>query len=517
MGIDSAALRWGLNVFEGEMRLLKWLKPEKRYFESSSDWLSFFGGETAAGTTVTPDTAITSTAVLACVRVLAETVAGLPFIVYRRTASGRERDTALSTYQLMHMKPNRYQTAFEFREMLMAHCLLRGNGYALKVYNGRGEVSELVPLNPTRVTPRLQDTGEVVYEFRDRAGQLLRYADTDIFHLKGLATDGLVGVSPITYARTAVGLALAAEEFGARVFANDAKPGGILQHPGKLSDDSHKRLKESWQQAHAGLKNAHKVAILEEGMQWQRVGVSNQDTQFIESRKFQIEEIARIFRVPPHLIGHLERATFSNIEHQSLEFVQHTLLPWLRRWEQAIATRLLDETERRTHYCEFLVDGLLRGDIQSRYSAYSIGRQWGWLSADDVRKLENMEPLPDGAGQQYLVPLNMVDAATEEQVAEEPAAVRDATFLKPVLSQLVERYSDRVIRSKKSAKSQEKVIIDGLRPAVLAYLQALGDTRAEVRADEILLDFVGKWDSEGAKTVEGRVAELLSSVERGIQ
>lgn len=497
------------------MRLLKWLKPEKRYFESSADWINLFGGETPTGTTVTPDTAITSTAVLACVRVLAETVAGLPFIAYRRTQNGRERDAALPVYQLLQGKPNRYQTAFEFREMLMAHCLLRGNGYALKVYNGRGEVSELVPLNPTRVTPRLQDTGDVIYEFRDRAGQLIRYADTDIFHLKGLATDGLVGVSPITYARTAVGLAIAAEEFGARVFSNDAKPGGILQHPGKLSDDSHKRLKESWQQAHAGLRNAHKVAILEEGMQWQRVGVSNQDSQFIESRKFQIEEIARIFRVPPHLIGHLERATFSNIEHQSLEFVQHTLLPWLRRWEQAISARLLDDVERRTHYCEFLVDGLLRGDIQSRYSAYSIGRQWGWLSADDVRRLENMEPLPGSAGEQYLVPLNMIDASNDQPLLPDQTSSRDASFLRPVLSQLVERYAERVGRSKKSAKSQEKVIFEGLKPAVSAYLQALGEQRAEEKAQEILSGFIEKWDDDGPQSVDYRVNQLVSRLEKG--
>lgn len=497
------------------MRLLKWFRPEKRSFESSGDWISLFGGESPAGPSVTPDTAITSTAVLACVRVLAETVAGLPFIAYKRIGSGRQRDSSLPAFQLLQGRPNRYQTAFEFREMLMAHCLLRGNGYALKVYNGRGEVSELIPLNPTRVSPKLLETGEVIYEFRDKMGQLVRYSDKDVFHLKGLATDGLVGVSPITYARTAVGLAIAAEEFGARVFVNDAKPGGILQHPGKLSDDSHKRLKESWQQAHAGLKNAHKVAILEEGMQWQRVGVSNQDSQFIESRKFQIEEIARIFRVPPHLIGHLERATFSNIEHQSLEFVQHTLLPWLRRWEQAVSARLLDETERQTHYCEFLVDGLLRGDIQSRYSAYSIGRQWGWLSADDVRRLENMEALPGGVGEQYLVPLNMVDAATDQAIAQEPQPKRDASFLRPVLAQLVERYSERVAKSKKSAKSQEKVIFDGLKPAVSAYLQALGDAQAEQRGEQILLDFIENWDAEGIQSDENRVEKLLSRLEKG--
>lgn len=498
------------------MRILtRWFKPEKRFFESSGDWISLFGGENPTGATVTPDTAIGSTAVLACVRVLSETIAGLPFITYRRTGTGRQRDSSLAVFQLLQNKPNRYQTAFEFREMLMAHCLLRGNGYALKVYGQTGDISELIPLNPTRVTPKLLDTGDVIYEFRDKAGQLTRYAADDVFHLKGLATDGLVGVSPITYARTAVGLSIAAEEFGARVFSNDAKPGGILQHPGKLSDDAHKRLKDSWQAAHAGLKNAHKVAILEEGMQWQRIGVSNSDSQFIESRKFQIEEIARIFRVPPHLIGHLERATFSNIEHQGLEFVQHTLLPWLRRWEQAITSRLFDEAERRSYYCEFLVDGLLRGDIQSRYTAYSIGRQWGWLSADDVRRLENMEPLPEKAGEQYLVPLNMVDAATDQAVAQEPTAARGADFMRPVLSQLVERYSERVSRSKKSPKSQEKVIFDGLKTAFGAYLTALGEQEVEEETRSTLEEFIAKWESGELNTDEDRVSWLFSRPKKG--
>lgn len=490
--------------------LTRLFKSETRHMGPADDWATVLGGpDSATGLRVNADTAMRCAAVLSCVRVLSETIAGLPFITYRRTAIGRERDQSLPVFQLLATKPNRYQTAFEFREMLMAHCLLRGNGYAQKVFDGRGNLVELVPLNPTRVEPRLTPTGEVIYLVKTTDYQTVELTGDQIFHLKGLATDGITGVSPITYARESVGLALATEEYGARLFKNDAKPGGILEHPGKLSDEAHQRLKNSWQAAHSGLQNSHKVAILEEGMRWQRVGVSSQDSQFIESRKFQIEEIARIFRVPPHLIGHLDHATFSNIEHQALDFVQHTILPWLRRWEQAITARLFTEDEARSHYCEFLVDGLLRGDIQSRYSAYAVGRQWGWLSADDVRRLENMEPLPESAGEKYLVPLNMLDAAapTPPPLPSEPQARAD--ILRPVIAQLVEKYSERVAKSKKPLETHEKIVADGLSPATAAYLQMRGEAADRASVDRVISEFVRHWSENEAESVEQRVEAFL--------
>jgi len=490
-------------------RLLK----TERSMSAAGDWTPIvMGAASATGINVTPENAMRSAAVLACVRVLAETVAGLPFIVYRRGQNGRERDTSLPLYNLLSSKPNRYQTAFEFREMLMAHCLLRGNGYAQKVYDGSGRLAELVPLNPTKVEPVLNPDGSLVYKFRtENYGEILIPGE-DVFHLKGLATDGVLGVSPITYAREAVGLSIATEEFGARVFSNDAKPGGILEHPGKLTDEAHKRIKDSWQAAHAGLKNAHKVAVLEEGMKWQRIGISASDTQFIEARKFQIEEIARIFRVPPHLIGHLERATFANIEHQSLEFVQHTLLPWLRRWEQAISTRLMSEQESISHYSEFLVDGLLRGDIQSRYSAYAVGRQWGWLSADDVRRLENMEPLPQNAGTDYLVPLNMIPAGT---TPTDPPPVRasSALALKPILRQLIERYSERVDATKKPLRSHEKVIFDGLIPTLRAFIEISGKTATDQDVRTCFDALLNKWESGDVADVDAKVEFVVGFID----
>jgi hypothetical protein len=254
------------------------------------------------------------------------------------------------------------------------------------------------------------------------------------------------------------------------------------------------------------------VAVLEEGMKWQRIGISASDTQFIEARKFQIEEIARIFRVPPHLIGHLERATFANIEHQSLEFVQHTLLPWLRRWEQAISTRLMSEQESVSHYSEFLVDGLLRGDIQSRYSAYAVGRQWGWLSADDVRRLENMEPLPQNAGTDYLVPLNMIPAGT---TPTDPPPVRasSALALKPILRQLIERYSERVDATKKPLRSHEKVIFDGLIPTLRAFIEISGKTATDQDVRTCFDALLNKWESGDVADVDAKVEFVVGFID----
>lgn len=211
-------------------------------------------------------------------------------------------------------------------------------------------------------------------------------------------------------AREAIGMALATEEYGARFFGNGAKPGGVLEHPGKLSKEAQDRLRTSWNEMHQGLSKQHRIAILEEGMSYKQIGIPPEDAQFLETRKFQLNEIARIFRIPPHLVGDLERATFSNVEQQSIDFVVHTIRPWLVRWEQAIKLKLFTPTERRRFFAEFVADGLLRGDIKSRYEAYAIGRQNGWLSADDIRELENMNPLPDDTGKVYLVPLNMVPA-----------------------------------------------------------------------------------------------------------
>lgn len=511
-------------------------KSQKRSDPLNDDryWSDYTAFASSTGLKITPDTARRCAAVLACVRVLSETIAHLPFVLYRRVGDSRVRETSHPLYSLLHDAPNRWQTSFEFREMMMGHVLLRGNAYAQKVFDGAGNVIELVPLNPVKVTPKLEPNGQVLYEYRPGIGGTVIIPSENMFHLKGYASDGLVGVSPIAEARETIGLALAAEEFGARTFQNDAQPGGILEHPGKLGEEAISNLRKSMQEQHGGVQNARKYMILEEGMKWTRIGMSPDDTQYIQTRKFQLEEIARIFRVPPHLIGHLERATFSNIEHQGLEFVTHTILPWLRRWEQAISLRLMTSAERRQYYTEFLVEGLLRGDIATRYGAYAVGRQWGWLSADDVRRLENMDTLPDGQGEKYLLPLNMVDAAKIDQVSQPappPAPTQDlvnqsrAAFeqsmadhiersapsivgkesFAPVFESVLTRYADRIEKSNKDFDEHRRLIKEGLDPVVKGLLLLNDQDEAEKRADSVVDSFLNRWQGRATP-----VGELLN-------
>lgn len=225
----------------------------------------------------------------------------------------------------------------------------------------------------------------------------LVYLDpSDVLHIPGLGFDGLVGYSPIAMAKNAIGLALATEEYGAKFFANGAAPGGVLEHPGTIKDPQ--KVKDSWNAAYQGLTNSHRVAVLEEGMEYQQIGIPPEQAQFLETRKFQINEIARIFRVPPHMLADLEKSSFSNIEQQSLEFVKYTLDPWVVRWEQNMFRSLLTASEKSAVFIKFNVDGLLRGDYVSRMSGYATARQNGWMSANDIRELENLDRIPEELG-----------------------------------------------------------------------------------------------------------------------
>ncbi len=407
---------------------MKWLTRLADFFEkrsagaSVSDsrfWHSFFQSvwPSKAGQIVTPDNALNSTIVFACVRVLAETIAALPLNVYRKRANGTidiAEDHPLQV--LLHDLPNDEQTSFEMREMAMGHLNLRGNFFALKEYDGSGRINRLVPLHPgrmlvyrdpSRVDPPNVNTVAYQYTFEDGKTQLFR--SDEIWHQRGLSTDGLVGVSPISLAREAIGISLGAEDYGARFFSNDATPGGILEYPGALKDDAADRLRRQWQDALTG-ENRRKVTVLEKGLKWIQVGLSNEDSQFLQTRQFQIEDISRIFRVPPVLIGHSDKAsTYASAEQFFLSFVTHTVLPWCVRIEQSANRALLSEKDRRKYFIKHKIDGLLRGDISSRYNSYAVGRQWGWLSVNDIRGLENMNPI-DG-GDIYMTPLNMSDTS----------------------------------------------------------------------------------------------------------
>ena len=378
----------------------------------------FFTGGSTAGKNVTERSAMQMTAVYSCVRVLSEAVAGLPLHVYKyRSDGGKEKALNHPLYFLLHDEPNPEMTSFVFRETLMTHLLLWGNAYAQIIRNGKGEVVALYPLMPNRMTVDRDENRRLYYKYyrgNDEAIRSKEYeiilSPYDVLHIPGLGFDGLVGYSPIAMAKNAIGLAIATEEYGAKFFANGAAPSGVLEHSGTLKNPD--KVRESWNATFGGSHNANKVAVLEEGMKYTPISISPEQAQFLETRKFQINEIARIFRVPPHMVGDLEKSSFSNIEQQSLEIVKYTLEPWLVRWEQSMVRSLLTPSEKREYFIKFNVDGLLRGDYASRMSGYATARQNGWMSANDIRELENLDRIPaEEGGDLYLINGNMTKLA----------------------------------------------------------------------------------------------------------
>ena len=399
-----------MGIFSGLFRSRD--KPQNRTTGSA---YSFFFGSSSAGKRVNERSAMQMTAVYSCVRILAEAVAGLPLHLYRyKEDGGKEKAIDHPLYLLLHDEPNPEMSSFVFRETLMTHLLLWGNAYAQIIRNGKGEVIALYPLMPDRMTVDRDRDGKLYYEYTvstDDAptvkGTVVQLKPSDVLHIPGLGFDGLVGYSPIAMAKNAIGMAIACEEYGAKFFANGAAPGGVLEHPGTIKDPG--RVRESWQSTFGGSGNANKIAVLEEGMKYTPIGISPEQAQFLETRKFQINEIARIFRVPPHMVGDLEKSSFSNIEQQSLEFVKYTLEPWLVRWEQSIQRTLFSPEEKKRYFAKFNVEGLLRGDYASRMNGYATARQNGWMSANDIRELENMDRIPaEDGGDLYLINGNML-------------------------------------------------------------------------------------------------------------
>ena len=382
-------------------------KPQNRTTGSA---YTFFMGGTTSGKPVNERSAMQMTAVYSCVRILAEAVAGLPLHLYRYTETGgKEKAVDHPLYQLLHDEPNPEMSSFVFRETLMTHLLLWGNAYAQIIRNGKGEVIALYPLMPNKMSVDRDEKGQLYYTYQrsneeapTMEGASVKLKPTDVLHIPGLGFDGLVGYSPIAMAKNAIGMAIACEEFGAKFFANGAAPSGVLEHPGTIKDPS--RVREAWQSQFGGASNSGKVAVLEEGMKYTPISISPEQAQFLETRKFQINEIARIFRVPPHMVGDLEKSSFSNIEQQSLEFVKYTLDPWIVRWEQSMMRVLLSVDEKKEYFVKFNLEGLLRGDYQSRMNGYSIARQNGWMSANDIREVENLDRIPaEQGGDLYLI------------------------------------------------------------------------------------------------------------------
>lgn len=397
------------------MSVLSKILSEKRTHPANPEnWLlKLFGGgvETYTGEVVTEENAMKCSAVFGCVRIISESVASLPLFTYERLEPrGKRRATNHYLYPLLHRRPNPEMSALNYIEAIIAHICLWGNSYSEIVYRANtGQVKELWPLLPNKMrVERKNKQLRYIYTLPDNTIKIM--SSEQVLHIPGLAFNGLTGLSPIGYAREAIGLALGTEKFGAKFFGNGARPGGVLEHPGELTDPAWKRLSAFMQREHSGIDQAHRLMILEEGMKYHSIGIPPEDAQFLSTREFQIAEIARIFKVPLHLLQEHSKSTTwgSGIKEMNIGFLIHTLRPYLVRIEQAISCQLIPEAEQEKFFAEFLVEALLRGDTESRYKAYATGKQWGWLNTDDIRELENMNPLPDEQGQDYWMPMNMV-------------------------------------------------------------------------------------------------------------
>ena len=373
---------------------------------SVSQAMIFSFGQSAAGKSSNPRAAMGMTAVYASVRVLSETVASIPLHLYRHTDQGSEKATNHPLYRLLHDEPNAEMTSFIMREAMMAHLLLWGNSYSQIIRSGRGEIVALYPLLPEFMDVDRDAGGQLTYTYY-KDGVPYRLDPLEVLHIPALGFDGIMGYSPIAIERNAIGIGLAAEEYGSKFFSNGATPAGVLTHPGNIKDAT--KLRESWHEAYGGSVNSNRVAILEEGTKFEKISIPNNDAQFIETRKFQVDEIARIFRVPPNMIGDLEHATFSNIEQESINFTRYSVRPWLVRIEQSMNRALLTDAEKQTMYAEFNMSGLERGAYLDRMNGYAIGRQNGWLSANDIHEMENMNRIPaEQGGDLYQMNGNMV-------------------------------------------------------------------------------------------------------------
>lgn len=399
---------------------------QRRSFDNQEwlrDWLrgKEVGTETFSGIPISPERAIQYSAILACSRILSEGIASVPLFTYKRINDGKEKAIEHSLYNILHLQPNEEMTSFSFREMMMLHLIFWGNFYAEIEEDGAGEVTALWPLLPWKMTVFRDSSGKIGYKYKlpDNTEKII--PKDYMLHIPGLSFDGLVGKSLISCAREAIGLGLALEEFGARFFGQGTQFGGFIEHPKTINPTVEANLRSALKEKYQGITNSHRIIILEEAMKFSPNSIPPDEAQFLESRKFQKNEIAMIFNISPHLLKDLDRATFNNIEQLGIEHVVYTLRPWCVRIEQSMTIKLLTSSERITYFIEFLLDGLLRGDIASRYAAYAIGRQWGWLSANDVRKLENMNPLPDKEGDIYLIPLNMIDAKQAGDMKALPA------------------------------------------------------------------------------------------------
>jgi HK97 family phage portal protein len=456
-----------------------------------------------SGVAVNEQTALNYSAVWAAVQRISGDVGSLPLVLYKRVGDGKEPLRDHPTYRLLHDQPNPDMTAVVFRETLQAHLLTWGNAYAEIEWRGDGRPNALWPIEPNRVTPERTAGGGLRYKVQGYNKADVYFAPEDMLHIPGLGFDGTCGYSVIQKARESIGLGIAMEKFGGAFFGNGTTFGGILTHSARLSDAARKNIRESFNSKHQGVHRAHNFALLEEGMTYTPLGVPPDDAQFLETRRFQVTEIARWFQIPPHMLADLERATFSNIEQQQIDYYTGTLRRWLVRWEQEINRKLV--LQQGTQFVEHVIDGLLRGDIESRYAAYAVGRQWGWLSADDVRSKENLNPLPSDAGKIYLVPINMAPAdrineVIDAQVAPAPAPVVGGGGVRSGDAEIVEKSI--------TALAEQRESVDRILEALILREAAIKETEARLAEAGIELGRIGRQLSVAVTAPEADIVRL---------
>lgn len=383
-----------------------------------SRWLveMFGGAEAKSGARVNEKTAVQVTAVFACVRLLAQTIASLPLHTYKRLPEGKERAYDHPAYHVLHSLANPECTSYNLRQIMMVNLLLTGDAYAEIVRDNAGEITELWPIPSNRVTKkRNRETGEIFYEVYTLDSKTRFLYPEQMLHIPWVGMEAFSSFKPVELAREAIGLSIAAEEFGSRFFSEGANASGIAEYPGRLSDAAYDRFKKTFNEKYVGLSKGQRVMFLEQGLKFTKLTINPNEAQAIETRKFQVIEVARFFNVPPHLIMDLERATFSNVEHQDISFVKYSVRPYLVCWEQELLRSVFLPSERRKYFAEFSVDGLLRGDYKTRQEGLEIMRRNGVINADEWRALENMNSRPDGRGQSYYVPMNWMPDEPQKQ------------------------------------------------------------------------------------------------------
>lgn len=369
---------------------------------------ALWGREASTGVRVSEAVALGLSAYYCGVNMIAGTVGSLPCNVYKR--DGRKRDVwdVHPAHWLLHHEPNPEMTAMSFRQTAVVHAIARGNSYAEIERDGDGNPRYLWPLLPTQTRPLRDEDGTLWYEVRLDTGEPRYLRRENVLHVPGLGFDGVVGYGLIQVARETIGLNAAQDQYAGKFFKNGGNISGVVETANVLKDETFERLKKEVAEKFSGLSNAHRIAILEAGLQFKSINPTHEEAQLIESRRFSIEEWARWLNMPPHKLKEMSKATFSNIEHQNIEWVVDTIRPWLVRFEQEYNRKLF--RNRNLFYVKHVVDGLLRGDQQSRFAAYAVARNWGWMSADDVLDLEDRNPLPNGIGEIYLIPANMMRA-----------------------------------------------------------------------------------------------------------